>query len=273
MERIRPQDLPEATPRLPPGLIRQSATTLPRPASLNELKEGARVVEAAVVEVIAVHMPPRPYRQTPMYHRGHGVWLSDAVQSQAVLVSTFDWLEDAQTIYVLPAHLSRQLAARDPNVGTATFRSLDSVTMGGLDTRWLQTHQSELIEVRRHQGTRHRNLVALVSTPPGGLSAPARALTIFDTNNALPLQAYGFSHFAGAALVPTHLIMAASENESLAFYLQNTFAAILGAPIVSPDGQLIALNALRDPAKPEISLAVPSAAITAFLQSLATTKP
>src|SRR5690606_19947470 len=100
VETVRPGDLPEPTKRLPDASARTAR--LPRPATADELRATGARVGAAVVEIVAVHVPPRPSRQTPMLHRGHAVWLSaDPDGAPPVLVSTLDWLADAREIFAV----------------------------------------------------------------------------------------------------------------------------------------------------------------------------
>lgn len=268
IERIRPENLPEASPKMPPAVVYQKDQRLPGIISQKALQETGKNVANAVVQIISIHMPPKPYRQTPMVHRGHAVWLSVDANRPPVLISTLDWLADAQTIYILPADIGNEFAMRDPNSSKGAFRSLDSMTVQAFDSKIIDRHKDQLIEVRREQPTAHQNLVQLKPVQPDKLEMPTRGLTIVNTENALPLQIYGYSPFVAHSLVQTTMILEEPDDESLSFYIQTTFPGILGAPIVGPDGQVIALNALAYPGKPQISLAVPSSALRTYVFGL-----
>lgn len=268
IERVRPDNLPQQSPKLPPPVVYQKDQRLPRLITQQQLQETSKNVARAVVQIISIHMPPKPYRQTPMVHRGHAVWISIDANAPPVLISTLDWLAEAQTIYILPADISHEFAVRDPNASQGAFRSLNSVTVQTFDSKILERHKDKLIEVRRVKPTSLQNLVKLEPIHPETLETPTRGLEIVDTQAALPLQIYGYSPFIAHSLVQTTMILEEPEDESLSFYLQTTFPGILGAPIVGPDGQIIALNALAYPGKPQISLAVPSAALRTYVYGL-----
>ncbi len=268
IERIRPENLPQASPKMPPAVVYQKDQRLPGIITQKDLQETGKTVASAVVQIIAIHMPPKPYRQTPMVHRGHAVWLAVEANRPPVLISTLDWLADAQTIYILPADIGNEFAVRDPNSSKGAFRSLDSMTVQAFDSKIIDRNKDQLIEVRRVQPTIHQNLVQLKPVQPDKLEMPTRGLTIVNIESALPLQIYGYSPFIAHSLVQTTLIIDEPDDESLSFYMQTTFPGILGAPIVGPDGQVIALNALAYPGKPQISLAVPSSALRTYVFGL-----
>ncbi|TDP76784.1 hypothetical protein DFR33_102421 [Bradymonas sediminis] len=74
---IKPEDLPEASePGAAIGLLRTSSKDLPRHASQEDLQKLAEKTNARVMRIVAVQIPPRPYRQVPMLFFGHALWVS-----------------------------------------------------------------------------------------------------------------------------------------------------------------------------------------------------
>jgi len=143
---IKPEDLPEASePGAAIGLLRTSSKDLPRHASQEDLQKLAEKTSARVMRIVAVQVPPRPYRQVPMLFFGHALWVSppalpdpedtksdapsgrdsniksryanrvtrEASREDAappaqkpVLVSSLDWLSTADQVYALPDDIS-----------------------------------------------------------------------------------------------------------------------------------------------------------------------
>jgi hypothetical protein len=279
VEHLRPEDLPDEEPYRPAPVVTGSVDDLPRLLSVDALRRTRDLVASHTHEIIALIEPAPPYRQTPMIYRGHALWLSTRPdRTEPVLVSTHDWLESASMLYLVPNHLSSpehpdRSRREGRSQGQASFRSLESVTMGGLDFRWLEQHRSELIPLTVQRGDRHRNLAALIAREPGTLTPPATGLLVFDVRNQLPAQIFGYSPFVSDDLITTSFLTTPPTHESLAFYMQTTFQGILGAPVVSPQGHVIAVGALRNPQKPEIVLAIPPTSVAAFVRSLQTAEP
>ncbi|MFU8804308.1 MAG: hypothetical protein ACNA8W_10900 [Bradymonadaceae bacterium] len=275
VKRISPEDIPNEGAFRPPAIVDGGIDDLPRMLSGEAMLETRNEVAQRTFEIIALVQPARPYRQTPMIYRGHAVWLSAKDdRSEPVLISTHDWLESAESYFLVPAGvetpdhpLGSQKGASNSGQ-QAPFRTLESVTSGGMDFRWLERHKSSLIELELVRGDRHRNLSAFRAGKDGQLKGPATGLQIFNARGQLPPQVFGFSPFMSGELIPALFIADEPSHESLAFYMQTTFPGILGAPIVSPRGHVIAMGAVRNPHKPEITLAIPPTSIMAFVKAL-----
>src|SRR5690606_1920734 len=56
IERIRPENLPEASPKMPPAVVYQKNQRLPGIISQKELQETGKNVANAVVQIISIHM-------------------------------------------------------------------------------------------------------------------------------------------------------------------------------------------------------------------------
>lgn len=275
VEHLRPEDLPREGAFRPPPIVDSSVDDLPRMLSVESLRRTRDSVASHTFELIALVQPAPPYRQTPMIYRGHALWVSAKEdQSSPVLISTHDWLEHAQAFYLVPSHVNTpdnggQSAGSAGNAGQqAAFRSLESVTSGGIDFRWLQAHRNQLIELEISRGDRHRNLSAFRPRDPARLDRPATGLKVFDVRGQLPPQIFGYSPFISQDLAIATFLRSPPSHESLAFYMQTDFQGILGAPIISPHGHLIALGALRNPYRSGVTLAIPPTSIEAFVKAM-----
>lgn len=263
--RVTPDGLPNRTLK-PQSYDRISRPTrLPSPPSRDELSALETMLTGKVVRVIALVMPPRPYRQVPMVYEGHAVWMSQKKDASApVLVSTLNWLEGAQTIYLAPLPKTPTSSGTLQRSRIVKLSDLNTTNAGARTLRHIKANPKLYTALTRVSADRQRNLVQLK-----GVAKPQRlpkGLTTFDAG-ATPLSyAYGYSPGPTAGLQNAAVLGGQAPQESLQYYLQNTYAGILGAPVVSLQGEVIGLNAMRNPTQATVSLAVPHQALRDFVK-------
>jgi hypothetical protein len=260
VETIRPEELPSTVKPGAETLIRTESDELPGPVTRDDLQEVLAHLSERVVRVAALQTPPRPYRQVPSLHIGHGVWVSPAEGEPAHLVTPLSWLKEAEEIFVLPPDDDTDEALTN----SAPRRSLSSVSAGQSTREWLDEHEDELVEVELREADEHRNLVELTAKDEA-LPQPPSGVDIFDVEHKALFNVYGFSRSAGASMVQTKLLANHPDKISLSFYWQTTFPVILGAPLVSSKGELVALTVFHHPEEEEIVLAIPTTAIRSYL--------
>lgn len=264
VEKVAPGDLPSTTRPGADTAIRTESDELPKPATREQLRKIVEHLEARVVQVVAVQTPPKPYRQVPMVHHGHAVWITPPGDGNPVLVSPLSWLKDADEVFVTPDDLADDANAQAS--WKSRRRSLAAVTAGSKGEEWLEEHKEELIAVKPHRPDRHRNLVTLVAAD-GKLKAPSSGVELFDVENKALFRLYGYSPYLGKSLTQTKMLPAHPDEVALAFYWQTTYPAILGAPLVSENGKLVSINTFRHPKEDRegIYLAIPTGAIASYL--------
>lgn len=288
-EKIKPADLP---PTPAPGSstgLKTTGAKLPKPASEQELRAQARAVAPKTLRVVALHTPPRPYRQQPMLYFGHAVWV-EAPKSESkpaehkenretdeeldkpakdtrssALLSSYDWLENADKVYALPTDIDvDKKTSAGLNLTPAAHVSVSDMSGQKSAQAWLKKNQDDLLELKLHQPDRHRNLVELRGES-AELNAPDEGLTLFDSSGSALYRLYGFSQYAGEFLSAVQIKPDVPKNPALAFYWQTNFSAILGAPLLSSDGKLVALNTIRHPEEDKVFLSIPTIAIATYL--------
>jgi hypothetical protein len=261
VETVKPGDLPSTVRPGAQTVLRTDSDDLPTPATQDELRKVASHVSAHVVQVVSVQTPPRPYRQVPMVHYGHGLWIAPPEGGEPVLVSPLSWLEEADSVYIMPEKVAKDADAQAQ--WKTRRRTLGSVTAGARGEEWLEEHRKKLIPVQPHRADRHRNLVTLVVGD--NATRPATGLELFDVENKALFRLYGYTPVFGTSLTPATMLPAHPEDTALAFYWQTNYSAILGAPLVSQDGKLVAINTFRHPKKEGRFLAIPTGAIASYL--------
>lgn len=272
VEEIKPDDLPSTvTPGESTG-IRTDSDDLPEPASQDELEKVVERIDERVVQVVSVQTPPRPYRQVPMLHFGHALWVNTPGAETASLVTPLSWLKDADAVYLIPSKVAEE--SKDQEEWRDIHRrSLESVTVGKDGRKWLEEHEDKLVELEAKRPDKHRNLVTLSASSEGAsgddasdrMNAPAKGLELFDVEKKAMFRVYGFTPFFGKSLISTTLLPNHPEEVELAFYWQSSFPALLGAPLVSEKGDLVAINIFRHPKDDDIFLAIPTGAIKSYL--------
>ncbi|QDG49826.1 hypothetical protein FIV42_03445 [Persicimonas caeni] len=262
VEKVKPTDLPQTTKPGADTIIRTESDELPKPVTKEGLRKIVEHLDKHVVQVVSVQTPPKPYRQVPMVHHGHALWVTPPNGGAPVLVSPLSWLREADEVFILP-----QKVAGEVDVETSwksRRRSLASVTAGNKGEKWLDKHRDKLVAVEPHRPDKHRNLVILLPDE-GQITAPSTGIELFDYENKALFRLYGFSPFFGKSLTQTTMKPTHPEDRALAFYWQTAYPAILGAPLVSQDGKLVAINTFRHPKKEKLFLAIPTGAIASYL--------
>ena len=262
VKRIRPQDLPRPEElQVIPGALTQGGRMLPRHHTAADLEALSGALGSRVVKIVALRVPPQPYRQVPMLHEGYAVWVSPRDDGGApVLLSTMDWLEGARLVLIVPPEVSRAI---DGAPGKS--RSMKSATAGGRAAQLL-AHRQEMIAAGQRRPDRHRNLVILEPIEEAPDLAPSTGLVLFPSQREPLTHLYGHAPDAANGLRPLSLLQTPSDDDpALAFYARTTQATILGAPIVDLRGRLVLLGALAHPQDPARTLCVPLGAIEAYL--------
>lgn len=264
VERIDPSDFSQtAKPGADTG-IRTEGDELPEPADEDQLRSTVDQVASQVVQVAAVQTPPSPYRADPMTHFGHAVWVQADEAKSPALITPLNWLEEADQVFVIPNSIAR--SSRDQSEWQDVHRrSLESVTAGKSNAQWLQDHRDKLVEVEAQRPDEHANLVTLAPANNKELEGPSDEMTIFDVDDEGLFRVYGYTPYFGDSLVSTTIERRHPDRESLAFYWKTTFPAILGAPLVTEDGKLVAINTFRHPQNEDVFLAIPSEAVATYL--------
>jgi hypothetical protein len=262
-ERVRPDDTPDAELIERPGALFENPV-LPEAPTEEALRRLASVVTPRTVEIVAQVMPPQPYRQVPMLYRGHAVWLSSKEGGKdPILVSTLDWLQGAEAIYLIPDDpaIKRALPA-------AAIVSLDDITAGGLNVEAFEAKKDRLARVKLHAPDKWRGLVQLVHDGGPKLAPPATGMLVKDLQKEPLGLTYGYSPAADPAPLTTALYPPpADDDPAFQFFFRSPFPAILGAPITDLSGALVGLTSLRHPAKPAVTLVVPPAACAAYVRA------
>ncbi len=263
VDRIKPHDLPtQSKPGAPTG-IRTRVEDLPRAPTEDQLEATRATVRAATIRVAIVKTPPRPYRQEPRVSFGHAVRVAIPGQTdKSVVITTLDWMADADAVYVVPDELATN-HAEDQDWMKVRRRTLRSVTAGAEGREWYEENERDLIEVALEHRDKHRNLVTLAADELDSLiQAP---LELFPYASKGLYYAYGYSPFFGNAIAQTTISPTHPDKIALSFYFQTSFPAALGAPVVSDTAKLVTITAFRHPDDANITLAIPTQAIASYL--------
>lgn len=261
VERITPDQLPQGRLNEDPRRVVQRANRLPRPPMEEDLKRLGELLKPRVVEVVAIYMPPQPYRQVPMLYRGHAIWVSAKDNGAApVLVTTHDWLKDAREIYMVPSSMARQDNAKLGHVNIVTLESMGV----NKELERFEANKGKYLPLTLEQPDKWRNLTGL----KGAKGLPSTGLKLLDLDSVPLGYLYGYSPIAGGGVIPTTLLQTPPEQEALSYYWQTTYNAILGAPLVNEDGEVVLLNAMLHPRANGLSLAIPPGALRYHVRKL-----
>lgn len=259
VKRIDPQDLPGPEESKFPTSLQSNNVLLPAPAKLETLRETAASISDRVVEVVALTRPNLGLVSPPVYVRGHAVWLSAAPGgADPVLVTNLHWLKGAEKIVVLPAEKRRSGAAPQVKIRSVENQHGDLARL---------VEQGRGVPVTPVSPDKHRNLVVL-SAPVDDLAPPAAGLEFFPYEGQSPTRVYGYSPMLNHALVETKFIDVRVKEKELVFYLQSTYPVVLGAPIVTGDGRVIGMAAMRHPTDQARTLVVPPGAMLRFVRGV-----
>ncbi len=269
IERVSPGDIPDFQPGLPDDSPSQLRTEdLPRSLSGSELQRVTDHVASATVELIALSTPPAPFRPTPMVWRGHGLWLATEEDgTDPVLVTTADWLDEAEDVYAVVGDIGHALSEGGLDVGGHRRENLTEMQSDPQEL--IQRHRDQLAPLRVDQPNRHVNLTTLRPDGQPSVSPPTYGLLVHRMDSPMPDAIFGYSPALGRSLVPTGYSPIDDLDEAYSFYFPIHFQAILGAPVVGTHGRLLGITALRYPENPELTLTIPPGAITAYLKSIA----
>jgi hypothetical protein len=172
-------------------------------------------------------------------------------------VTTFHWLKDADAMFVHPSEKRREGALPE-----ARRKKIDEMRPNADAVALLRS--GKLIPVELGNPDEHRNLTRLVAHEGDELSRD-RGFALFPIEGQSPSRVYGYSPQMGSALVETSFLQPRNTRKELVFYLQATYPGILGAPLVSADGRLIGITAMRHPYEQDRTLVIPPGAIRAYL--------
>lgn len=272
VERIRPEQIPDYRPGLPQGSSTQSLADLPRALSSEQMRRVARTAQSTTMQIIAVHTPPKPYRSAPLIYRGHALWTSPHEDgSQPLLITTADWLDEADSIYLFtPDQDARSAPNHDVHLSPAPHQPFQQHSVA--NQNFIDDHADELTPLFIERADRHFNLAHLAAHDPEQLSPPSKGLILHNMDHTMPGAIFGYSPDLGTTILPLNYIRR-KLDDSLSFYFLTDFSAILGAPILGAEAQLLAISALRHPEKPAWSLAIPPGAIHAFLGTKMASQP
>ena len=270
IERVRPHEIPDFRPGLPRGArTSTNSDDLPRSLTGDQLTRVSDQVAAATVEIIVIQRPPRPYRQTDMVYRGHGIWISPHEDgADPILVATSDWLEGAEAVYAVRGEASQALSRGGVALGGHRPQPLADVMADR--SNLLERHRENLVELEVAHANRHVNLARLVpkrDEAEDELEPPPQGLTIHPMDRILPVSIFAYSPSVSDRVTQIAYQNSQDLDPAYSFYFLVTFRAILGAPVVTGEGRLLAMTALRYPDDPKYSLAIPPGAIHAFVES------
>lgn len=265
VERVQPDEIPDFRPGLPDGASSSvRASDLPRTLTGDQLQRVSAHVAASTVEILALSRPPSTYRQTPMVFRGHALWISPSGTGEdPVLISTADWLDDADEIYAIDGDVSQALSRGGLELGGHKPQPLDDVMADR--QALIERHRHDLVALDVEKSNRHVNLARLTTEGDEALDAPAKGLVLHDMDSIMPGSIFGYSPAVSSDVTPTGYENSDELEREYSFYFLVSFQAILGAPIVTTEGKLLAITALRYPEDTAKSLAIPPGAIHAFL--------
>lgn len=257
VKRIKPADLPGPEETVLPNVLR--GAVLPRIPRTEEIDRMYERTRAATLEVIAEFPPVSSLQKTPLILRGQAVWISALPDgSNPILVTPAHWVDGSKQIKVRPPRT--QPGAKDlPMAKTVELTSLTSdkqVREILKDPAW-KTAQVLHID-------KHRNLAALKVE---GVESPSAGLTFFPVQRQSPTYLYGVSALLDSPRMVTILQTDPNRSEII-FYLISDFPVSLGAPIVTPESNLVALTALPHPEEPHLTLIVPPLALQRFVETV-----
>jgi len=269
VERISPHELSEIAPGLGRSSIATAETVdLPRPLNRQEMDRLREVATSRTVLIIALIMPARPYRQEYMVYNGHATWVETQGAGPA-LITTADWLADAEHIFLVDD--ATQVALHKHGVALATEHRVGATRPSSQGIEGLfKNDRDVLIELRATRREPNLNLAHLefVSEDAAVRTTPEAGWPLHDMSRPAPPMLFSYSPERSELIEPVQVLDARTLDEAYQFYIPNSSTAILGAPIFSNSGRLVALNALRHPERGTIGLAVPPGALSRFVESL-----
>lgn len=302
VDRVRPEDLPPRNDTSLPDVLRPvqrdgdggsasagggyDTDALPSPPNTAQLNRTAHTVSRRVWPLVAVGHPAGSLQESPSLYRGHAV----AVGSDPpILVSSYAWLKHVDKVYlVLPADRDQTSSQtdddsqkgrstsedRDPTdtrLPTVPHRDMADVSIGTGSNEWLDANRDRLVQIDLFNPDRHRNLTTLVPRDLSAIDLPSSGLDLLDIDSDSPTRMYGHSPYAAdASLQMATLAAERPTAEALSFYLQTTWRPAHGAPLVTTDGKLVTVTAMRHPGDPadQMTLVIPPAPLRSYLEEV-----
>ncbi len=253
-QRIRVADLPNAVESAIPSQLSRDAA-LPRLPKFETLKKTQKLVFPNIVEILAVQKPIGSLQRNGILVRGHGVWIkhNDGVH----LVTAGHWVENAESIFL-------DTEARPDNFNPlhAKKESFEKRKYDRDPMKIIKKDPKRFLKLELTFNDKNRNVAILNAE---NIKKP-KGLPLFDIENELASRIYGLSPYLGDVLVEALVFPPGEKEIYIGYYLQTNFAGILGAPLLSSSGKLIALTAYPHPTKKQTSLVIPPVALRVALE-------
>ncbi len=263
-------DPTEAAPALEdPMRAIKRPLSLSLPPRDSALEATARRIAPAIVTVLAVKTPPRPFQQIPTVTRGHGVFISGDEGEPPVLISTLDWLEGAEAIYLAPPVI-REVYDNRAGLILPTQTTARDVTVGAIDADFLEENRAQLTPLKLTRPDRSRNLTQLTGER---VIPPAKGLALYDLSKPIA-HTYSYTQLVKPErLAVVNIAPTRPAEEGVQFYFQVSACASLGAPILSASGELLMLTVMRHPQDPKLTLTIPPGALRHYLKQATSAAP
>lgn len=293
VNRVRPEDLPPRDDTSLPDVLRPvqqdgdgdstsagdgyDTDALPSPPDAAQLNRTAHTAARRVWPLVAVAHPAGSLQESPSLYRGHAVAIGS---DPPVLLSSYAWLKNVDKVYLVLPDDSDQPSDqttdddRDPTdtrLPHAPHRDMADVSIGTDSNEWLDSNRDRLLQVDLFNPDRHRNLTTLVPRDLSAIDLPSSGLELLDTDSDSPTRMYGHSPYATeASLQMATLAAERPAAEALSFYLQTPWRPAHGAPLVTTDGKLVTLTAMRHPGDPsdQMTLVIPPAPLRSYLEEV-----
>lgn len=252
VKRIKPADLPDPSESVLPDVLR--GALMPKIPNTRDIENMYKTGRSAMVEVIVELAPTSSLQRDPIIMRGQAVWLSaNQDASSPVLVTPAHWVDGARRIFV--AKPQTQPNSRDlPKARVTTLSGLNTrrdIKKIATDPNWT--------EVKVGSIDKHRNLATIEH------DAPEKGLGFMDVSKQSPTYLYGVSALVDAPQQAMILQVDPGESD-IVFYLQSDYPVALGAPLITPSAEVVALTAMHHPERPELTLIIPPLALKHFVE-------
>ncbi len=253
-QRIRVADLPNAVESVIPSQLSRRAA-LPRLPKFETLKKTQKTVFPNIVEILAIQKPIGSLQRHGTLVRGHGVWVQHG--NDVHLVTAGHWVESAVSIF-----LDTEARPDDYNPLHAKKESFEKRKYDRDPMRIIKKEPDRFLKLTVTFNDKNRNVAVLSAE---NIVKP-KGLVFFDIENELASRIYGLSPYLGDVLVESLVFPPGEKELYIGYYLQTNFLGILGAPLVSSTGKLIAITAYPHPTKKQTSLLIPPVALRVALE-------
>jgi hypothetical protein len=257
VKRIRPMDLPGLEETRIPAILGSKAS-MPRMPTQADIQSMQIEVAARTHRVLVAIKPLSTLQRDPIIMEGHAVWISAKDDgSDPVLVTPAHWVEGAARILVHPCEAvdkTRQLTAERATIKDVSVRARSAL----LDNPKLVSASVRVID-------KGRNL-AILEVDPEIMPPPKTGLKFFPIETVSLTHLYGLSPYAHFRPQIARILEPDRSDETLLYYLATEYNAAPGAPLVGPDGGLVALTAMHHPTEKTQTLILPPLAIEKFVR-------